>query len=161
VAYAESVGSSSWAPWLVAANALGALVGGLAYSSHAPDRDPVRDLALGLGALVAAYALVAMTPGSVALMAPLAVLSGVGLPPVLTCVFQLVDRLAPPGTTTEAFAWLISAFLAGSSLGAFAAGALSDSRLTGAAFLVASGSSLAAVAVALPLLRGASGPRGG
>ena len=161
VAYAESVGSSSWAPWLVAANALGALVGGLAYSSHAPDRDPVRDLALGLGALVAAYALVAMTPGSVALMAPLAVLSGVGLPPVLTCVFRLVDRLAPPGTTTEAFAWLISAFLAGSSLGAFAAGALSDSRLTGAAFLVASGSSLAAVAVALPLLRGASGPRGG
>ena len=161
VAYAESVGSASWASWLVAANALGALVGGLAYSSHAPQRDPVRDLALGLVVLAATYALLAWTPESALLMAPLAVLSGVGLPPVLTCVFQLVDRLAPTGTSTEAFAWLISAFLAGSSLGAFAAGALADSGLTSVAFLLASGSSLVALAFAVPLLRGASGPRVG
>ena len=121
----------------------------------------MRDLALGLVVLVATYALLARTPGSALLMAPLAVLSGVGLPPVLTCVFQLVDRLAPTGTTTEAFAWLISAFLVGSSVGAFAAGALADAGLTSAAFLLASGSSLVALASAVPLLRGASAPRVG
>jgi MFS family permease len=161
VAYAESVGSPSWAPWLVAANAFGALVGGLVYSAHAPGRGPVRDLRLGLGALVATYALQAATPGAAGVMALLTALGGLGLPPLLTCLFQLVDRLAPPGTTTEAFAWLISAFLAGSSLGAFTAGALADGGLTYVAFLAGAASSLAALAVALPLLRGASGPHGG
>ena len=169
VAYAESVSAPGWASWLVAANALGALAGGLAYSGRAPCRNPLRDLPAGLVVLVATYAALAWTPDHPAVMAVLAVLSGVGLPITLTCVFQVVDRLAPPGTTTEAFAWLISAFLAGSSLGAFAAGTLADGGSTGAAFLVASGSSLAALAVAVPLLgvvavgrppvRGASAPR--
>jgi MFS family permease len=148
VAYAESTGSRGLAPWLVAANALGALVGGVAYSPRAPHRDPRRDLLLGLGVIAATYAALAWVPSNALVMGLLAVASGVGLPPVLTCVFQLVDRLAPPGTTTEAFAWLISAFLVGSSAGAAAAGSLSDAGRIGGAFLVAAGSALAAVAVA-------------
>lgn len=154
VAYAESVSAPGWASWLVAANALGALAAGLAYSGRAPHRDPLRDLPLGLLTLVVTYAVLALTPAQPAVMAVLAVLSGVGLPLSLTCVFQVVDRLAPVGTTTEAFAWLISAFLAGSSVGALAAGALSDGGAIGAAFLVAAGSALAALVVAVPLLRG-------
>ncbi len=154
VAYAESVSAPGWASWLVAANALGALAGGLAYSGRAPHRDPLRDLPLGLLTLVVTYAALAWTPAQPAVMAVLAVLSGVGLPLTLTCVFQVVDRLAPVGTTTEAFAWLISAFLAGSSVGALTAGALSDGGAIGAAFLVAAGSAFAALVVAVPLLRG-------
>lgn len=161
VAYAESVDASAWAPWLVAANALGALVGGVAYSSHAPRRDPVRDVGLTLAVLTATYALSATTPHLPALMAGLTVLSGLGLPPLLTCVFQLVDRLAPPGTMTEAFAWLISAFLGGSSLGAFVAGWLAAGGLIREAFLVGAASTGAALAVSVPLLRGVSGPRAG
>ena len=85
--------------------------------------------------------------------------SGVGLPVVLTCVFQLVDRLAPPGTTTEAFAWLISAFLVGSSAGAAAAGSLSDAGRIGGAFLVAAAASLAALAIARTVVsRGVDDP---
>ena len=41
-----------------------------------------------------------------------------------------------------------------SSIGAFAAGALADGGSIGAAFLVAAGASLAALAVAVPVLRG-------
>ena len=92
-------------------------------------------------------------PSNVAVMGLLTVASGLGLPPVLTCVFQLVDRFAPPGTTTEAFAWLISAFLVGSSAGAVAAGSLSDADRIGGAFVVAAGSALAALAVARFVVR--------
>ena len=167
VAYAETAGDRGLAPWLVAANALGALIGGVAYSPRAPHRDPRRDLLLGLAVLVVPYAALATVPSAVWVTGLLAVASGLGLPPVLTCVFQLVDRLAPQGTTTEAFAWLISAFLVGSSVGAAVAGALSDSGRIGEAFLVAAASSLVALAIARavvrlgvedPALRGASTP---
>jgi MFS family permease len=161
VAYAESIGDRGLAPWLVAANALGALVGGVAYSPRPPHRDPRRDLLLGLGVIVVTYAALALVPGSIVVMGLLTVASGIGLPPVLTCVFQLVDQLAPAGTTTEAFAWLISAFLVGSSAGAAAAGALSDTGRIGAAFLVAAGSALAALAVARLVVSRASLMRAG
>lgn len=153
VAYAESVGDRGLAPWLVAANALGALIGGVAYSPRAPHRDPRRDLLLGLGVLVVTYAALAVVPSTPWVMGLLTIASGLGLPPVLTCVFQLVDRLAPPGTTTEAFAWLISAFLVGSSVGAAAAGSLSDAGWIGAAFLVAAAASLVALAIARTVVR--------
>ncbi|HEV7147710.1 MAG TPA: MFS transporter [Pedococcus sp.] len=148
VAFAESVGARSAAPWLVAANALGALVGGVAYSPRAPHRPFRADLLRGLAVLVVTYAGLAWAPRDVLLMGGFAVLSGVGLPPVLTCVFQLVDELAPVGTTTEAFAWLISAFLVGSSVGAAMAGSLSDAGRIGLAFLVGGASCLVALGVA-------------
>lgn len=159
VAYAEEAGDRGLAPWLVAANALGALVGGVAYSPRAPHRDPRRDLLLGLGVLVVTYAALATVPSAVWVTGLLTVASGVGLPPVLTCVFQLVDRLAPPGTTTEAFAWLISAFLVGSSVGAAAAGALSDSGRIGGTFLMAAAASLVALTIARTVVsRGVDDP---
>ena len=157
VAYAESVGARGAAPWLVAANAVGAFAGGVAYSPRAPHREPARDLLLGLALLAVTYAALSLVPSRVAVMAVLTVASGLGLPPVLTCVFQLVDRLAPAGTTTEAFAWLISAFLVGSSGGAAAAGALSDAARVGGAFLVAAASALVALGVGWLVVREGAG----
>jgi predicted MFS family arabinose efflux permease len=161
VAYAESTGHRALASWLVAGNALGALLGGLGYSPRAPHRDPRRDLLLGLALLVVTYAALAAVPADVAVMGVLTVASGLGLPAVLTCVFQLVDRLAPAGTTTEAFAWLISAFLVGSSAGAALAGLLSDGGHVAATFLMAAGWSVLAALVAAGAVRGASAPRVG
>ena len=158
VAYAESVGSRGLAPWLVAANAFGALLGGVGYSPRAPHREPRRDLLLGLVVIVVSYAALAAVPAQRPLMVLLTVLSGVGLPVVLTCVFQLVDRLAPVGTTTEAFAWLISAFLVGSSVGAAVAGTMSDAGRIGGSLLVGSVASLAALGVASVVVRGAWSP---
>jgi hypothetical protein len=161
VAYAESVGSRGLAPWLVAANAFGALLGGITYSPRAPHREPRRDLLLGLAVIVVTYAALASVPTSRPVMVLLTVLTGVGLPVVLTCVFQLVDQLAPVGTTTEAFAWLISAFLVGSSVGAAAAGVLADADRIGGALLVGSAASLAALGVAGVVVRGAWSPPAG
>jgi len=161
VAWAESVGDRGLAPWLVAANALGALAGGVAYSPRAARRDPRRDLVLGVGLIVVSYAALSLVPTNPWLMGLLTVASGVGLPVALTCVFQLVDRLAPAGTTTEAFAWLISAFLVGSSVGAAAAGSLSDAGRVSGAFMVAAASSALAWLVSAALVRGVSAPRAG
>jgi MFS family permease len=55
-------------------------------------------------------------------MSVLAFVSGVSLAPVLACSFALVDRLAPEGTVTEAFAWIVAAIGAGGSLGSFVSG---------------------------------------
>jgi hypothetical protein len=161
VAHAEAAGDRRLGAWLVAANALGALLGGVTYSVHAAHRDPLHDLPLAVGALALSYLALALSPDAV--IGAAAVVSGVFLPVTLTCMFQLVDRLAPTGTTTEAFAWLISAFLVGSSMGATAAGSMSQAGLVPGAFLVGAGSSAAAALGATLLVRriaGASGPRG-
>jgi adenylyltransferase/sulfurtransferase len=46
-------------------------------------------------------------------MAGLLVLSGLGLPVLLTVGFLTVDRVAPAGTAAEAFAWVGTAFAVG------------------------------------------------
>ncbi|GAA5007830.1 hypothetical protein GCM10025734_49250 [Kitasatospora paranensis] len=62
-------------------------------------------------------------------MAGLALLSGVGLAPLLAAAFVLVAELAPTGTVTEAFAWLITLFATGNAAGYAVSGALVDASL--------------------------------
>jgi MFS family permease len=150
-AYSESAGSRSFAGWLIAANAFGALVSGLLYSTRPPAANPSLRLTLLVAALALGYAPLALTP-SPAQMAPLAMISGMALPPLLTCVFILVDLLAPRGTVTEAFAWVVTAFLIGSSAGSAAAGALAQHADPVTAFLAGAGySALAALVVVRPV----------
>jgi hypothetical protein len=59
-------------------------------------------------------------------MLGLMVLTGLFLAPLLTAAFGLIAELAPRGTTTEAFAWLVTLFVAGSSVGAAAVGPVLD-----------------------------------
>jgi predicted MFS family arabinose efflux permease len=113
----------------------------------------LRDLPLAVAALAVCYLVLALSPDAV--IGAASVLSGLFLPVTLTCMFQLVDRLAPAGTTTEAFAWLISAFLVGSSAGAAAAGSLSQAGHITGAFLVGAGSSALAAGGAWLVVRGA------
>ncbi len=157
VAHAEAAGDRGLGAWLVAANALGALIGGVTYSGRAARRDPLRDLPLAIVALAVSYLALALSPAAV--IGAAAVLSGLFLPVTLTCMFQLVDRLAPAGTTTEACAWLISAFLVGSSFGAAAAGSLSQAGHIVGAFLVAAAASGLGALAAWLVVRGARAPR--
>ncbi len=155
--YADAAGDRRLAGLLLAGNAAGALAAGLVYGSRPPAPDPARRLRLLVAAQALGYAPLALTPPPAA-MAFLAVLSGLALAPLLTCTFVLVDRLAPAGTATEAFAWVVTAFLVGSSAGSALAGVLvqrSDLRL---AFLAGAGSSVLALllVVAAP---GAARPR--
>jgi MFS family permease len=159
VAHAEDAGDRGMGAWLVAANALGALLGGIFYSSRAARRDPLRDLPRAVAGLTTCSLVLAVSPDRV--IGAAAVLSGVFLPITLTCMFQLVDWLAPPGTTTEAFAWLITAFLVGSSIGAASAGSLSQAGHVTGAFLVAAAAAGVAAVGATLVVRGASSPHGG
>ncbi|MBL7259085.1 MFS transporter [Paractinoplanes lichenicola] len=121
--YAEAAGDRSLSGWLLAAQAGGALVGGLIYTRATPGgprRLPVLTAIFTVG-----YLPLLIAPGTAA-MTVLLILSGLMLPPVLTAVFLAADRLAPPGTAVEAFAWIMTAFSVGSALGAAVAGPLTD-----------------------------------
>ncbi|WP_211258745.1 MFS transporter [Spirillospora albida] len=121
VAYAEEHGSDLASGLLLACMSAGALAGGLLYGARPWPGEPHRRLPPLLAALAAGYVPLVLAPGLVA-MSVLAFVSGVFLAPVLACSFALVDRLAPAGTVTEAFAWVVAAVGAGSALGSAVAG---------------------------------------
>ncbi|WP_187352102.1 MFS transporter [Allosaccharopolyspora coralli] len=152
-AYAEQLGTPSVASWLIAANALGALAGGLAYTTASAAANHHRRLQLLLCALALGYAplmIQTSTPGTMLL----AILSGLALPPVLACSFTLIAQLAPEGTITEAHAWMITAFGAGNATGSALAGLAADtasSRLALATSVIMA--LLALLATAPPLVR--------
>jgi MFS family permease len=133
------------AGWLLAAWAVGALAGGLTAAGRRwtlpPERRLIRLLVLFGVAFVPAL-LARSLPAMAAAMA----LSGAFLAPTLACIFVLTGSRALQGTITETFAWLTSAFLVGSAVGAAAAGTLSGSgsgvrgfALAGAIVLVGAG----------------------
>ncbi|MFI2709261.1 MFS transporter [Micromonospora sp. NPDC018662] len=117
--YAEAAGDRRLSGWLLAAQATGALVGGLCWTRvrpGGPGRLPVLAAALTVGFLP-----LLLAPGPVP-MAGLLAVSGLALPPVLTAVFLTAERLAEPGTVAEAFAWVSTAFVVGSAAGSALAG---------------------------------------
>jgi MFS family permease len=120
--YAEAAGDRSWAGWLLAANAAGALVGGL-VNTRFPQ--PARRLPMLAAALAAGYLPLVIAPVP-PVMLLLMVASGLSLPPLLAATFLTVDRIAPPGTAAEAFAWVATAFTSGAAFGAALDGAILD-----------------------------------
>ncbi|POM27410.1 Major Facilitator Superfamily protein [Actinomadura rubteroloni] len=162
VAYAERAGRAEASGLLLAAMAAGALTGGLVYGALSFTRDPAARLPWLLAALAAGYVPLAWAP-PLPVMLVLAFASGVFLAPSLACCFSLVDRLAPAGTVTEAFAWIVAAVGAGSSLGSFAAGFGQDlAGVPGAFAGAAAGGALALLTVltAARLLRPVPAPAG-
>lgn len=111
-AHAEEVASRSAAAWLIAANAVGALIGGVVNTMVRPAVDPSRRVFWLAALLTAGYAPLVAAPGLVGTV-PFAVVSGLALPPTLACVFVLVGAATPAGTATEAFAWVVTGFGAG------------------------------------------------
>jgi hypothetical protein len=60
-------------------------------------------------------------------MGLLVILAGLPIAPLIASRNQLVERVAPRGTATEAFTWPLTALVTGLSLGAASAGALVES----------------------------------
>ncbi|BCB75864.1 MFS transporter [Phytohabitans flavus] len=145
---AEDAGDRSWAGWLLAAQATGALVGGLINTKIklAERHAPWIAAALAIGYLPLAFT------ASPPVLLPLAVLSGLALPPLLTATFVTVDRIAPSGTAAEAFAWVATAFTSGAALGAALDGAILDGTASVAAGFVLSPVVIGASAVLYRLL---------
>lgn len=123
-AYAETVRSGSWSGWLLAAQGVGALIGGLVWARLAPADNPRRLPRIAL--LMAVAYLPLLVRGDPAVMLALVAVSGLALPPLLTDTFLSVDRTAPEGTAAEAFAWVATAFSVGSAAGSALTGILLD-----------------------------------
>ncbi len=75
-------------------------------------------------------------------MAALAFVSGLGLAPLLAAAFVLVAELAPAGTVTEAFAWLVTLFATGNAAGSATSGLLVDTSLQAVALCSVAGIAL-------------------
>ena len=120
-AFASEHGVPEVGGTLVAIQAVGSVIGGLWFGARkwrgpAEKRLPATALvfALCLAPLVAVPSLGAAFP----LMA----LSGVGLAPMISLIYLLLDSLAPPGTAVEATGWVLTAIIVGAAFGNGAAG---------------------------------------
>jgi MFS family permease len=147
VSYAERHAVPGGAPVLLALNSGGALVGALVYGVVRWRGPARRRVAVCAGGLAVSYSLLAIVPPP-PYMAGLMVVTGLFLAPLLTVTFVLIGDLAPRGTTTEAFAWLITLFAVGNSVGSGVVGVVLDRaglHWAGACSIIGVGWSLAAV----------------
>jgi len=144
-AHAERLGVPPAAGVLLAVWTLGSLTGGLLNGALAWKATPRRRLLTLAAALAAAFAPLALTPSLVPFGLLLAI-AGLPIAPYLAAGYTLVGQAAPQGTTTEAFTWVTTGFLAGLAAGSALAGAVVQTAGPVAAFLTAS-AALAAAAV--------------
>jgi predicted MFS family arabinose efflux permease len=106
---------------LIAAQAAGSLVGGLAYGSRDWGPDAPRRLAL-LALVMALTMAPLVAASSLASAFVLMLISGVALAPTVSVLYVLLDSVAPRGTATEATGWVLTAFVVGASAGTALAG---------------------------------------
>jgi MFS family permease len=147
-AFCEDVATRSTAGLLLAIWSFGSGVGGIAYGARhwtlpAFRRYPRCAIALPLGFLPLAF------PGSVAVMAPFAFISGLSIAPLISTGSHVVGDIAPEGAVTEAFTWPITALVIGISLGNAAAGAIAGTSGWRTSFLIATCAALIGAAIAV------------
>lgn len=152
---AEALGSTAAAGPLLGIWGAGSLVGGM-IATRLGGADSAGGLLLVLGVLAAGHLALVGAAGSVLALAAVLVVAGAAIAPTFAIVYAMVDRVAPAGTATEAFAWLATATAIGGSVGAAAAGVIADHAGPAVAFALAGGAGVVAV-VATLLRAGALG----
>jgi MFS family permease len=131
-AFGEAHGSRAQGGFALSCFALGSLLGGVWVGTRPPSRGLATRFTLALAALALALLPPLVAP-SIPVMCALMLIAGVPIAPMFASSYGLVDELAVPGTTTEAFALLGTAIVAGLSLGTSVSGAAIDQfGLTGA-----------------------------
>ena len=159
VAYQEHVDRAGLSGVLLGTNAAGALVGGLYYGARQWRAGPARQLPLLLLGMFLCYLPLVTVPHPIVVGA-LVFCAGLFLAPVLTCGFSIIGEVAPPGTATEAFAWMVTAVLTGNAVGASTAGAAEAHLGIWASFLALGVAGAAAYTTAALSRRGARRPSG-
>jgi MFS family permease len=102
-------------------------------------------LALPLGILALA------APSTLAAMAPLVLIAGACVAPLVATRNELVGGVAPPDARTEAYTWPVTAFVGGIAIGQALAGSLAEGPGWRYAFLV--GAAFAAVGALIAVVR--------
>jgi MFS family permease len=144
-AAADGLGSAAAAGPLLGIWGAGSLLGGLLAVRLGGGAHGATGLSLVLCALTAGHLLLVPAAGSVLAMAAVLLVAGAAIAPTYATVYAMVDRAAPAGNATEAFAWLATAVAIGASVGAAVAGALADSAGPAAAFGLAAGAGAVAL----------------
>ncbi|MDQ6805119.1 MAG: MFS transporter [Actinomycetota bacterium] len=134
-ALATQNGDPAAAGILLGAFAGGSLLGGLLYGSRTW-RGSLRQRYIFLTAMFAAGMAPLIIAGAIPVMAVLMAVAGLTLAPVAACAFALIEEVAPPGTTTEAFTWVFTANMTGAAAGAAIAGPVIHSSGIRAALLI-------------------------
>lgn len=125
VAFAEHHGAPGAASFMVAAFAVGSLVGAIAYGArHWPGSTPVKLFFsfwwLGLGTIP-----MLLAPG-ISSMTVAVFIAGLAIAPSMITANLFVEQVAPQARLTEAFAWMGSAGATGVGIGSITAGYLVD-----------------------------------
>ncbi|MDX3020136.1 MFS transporter [Streptomyces acidiscabies] len=124
---ALTAGERHTAEWLAGALpagvSVGALLGTAVWTALPLPVSLGRQLALSSALFAAAWVPLCLDPPPYAALV-LATLPGAVFGALLTCAYQVVTELAPPGTLVEAYGWLIASFGLGQALGTAAAGLL-------------------------------------
>jgi MFS family permease len=134
-ALATRHGQPALAGVLMGALAAGSLLGGLLYGARTW-RGSLGQRYVFLNAMFAVGMAPLIVAGAIPVMVALMAIAGFTLAPVTACAFGLIEEVAPPGTTTEAFTWLFTANMTGAAAGAAAAGAVIHSSGIRAALLI-------------------------
>ncbi|MGW2858239.1 MFS transporter [Streptomyces sp. NPDC001205] len=132
VSLATDLGMDLLSGLIPAALSLGSLVGGFLYGRRTWPGSLTGQLLTAAALFAAGWLPLTAATGPVCSVALTAV-PGLLLTAVITSAFLTVDALAPPGTTTEAYAWLIAAVGTGQAAGTALAGALAEHPRLGAA----------------------------
>lgn len=151
-AFGDEQGAPELGAILIAVWSVGSAIGGFMFGVR-PRRAPLADVHRRLTfALPFTFAplLVASSP---ALMLMLLIPAGLFIAPVIATRNELALAAAPPGTTTEALTWPVTALVGGISIGAAAGGTLIDASGWQAA-VVAGVAGAAAAALLAAVRRG-------
>jgi MFS family permease len=148
-AFSAEEGARELAGVLLAVWSCASGVGGLAWGVLGT-RVPLIEAHLRFAWLLPLAVAPLLLAGSPVSMAPLAILAGLPIAPLIASRNQLVERVAPAGTSTEAFTWPLTALVAGVAVGAATAGSVieASSWAGGVGVAIAVGLVGAAVVVA-------------
>ena len=147
-AFATEEGSRAAAGVLIAAQGGASLIGGLWYGARVWSIPLDRRYVIALGVFGVSF-IPLVAAWSIASMAVLVILTGFALAPTSAIEYSLVDRVAPAGTTSEAFAWLITATVFGAGTGEAICGAVVNGGHIDLSLLISTAGALTAAGIAL------------
>jgi MFS family permease len=126
-AFSEDVGDAALAGVLLALWSAASGVGGLVFGARQTRRE-LLETYLVISMLFPLACLPLIAASSPLAMGLLVLLAGAPIAPLIATRNELISIVAPSGTGTEAFTWLMTALIAGLSLGTAMAGAVIDAR---------------------------------
>ena len=120
-AFSDIEGSAAMAGVLLALWSLASGVGGLVFGARAPRRE-LLDTYLAVTLIFPIVCVPLILASSPVAMGVLVLAAGAPIAPLIATRNQLIAIVAPAGTGTEAFSWLMTSLIAGISLGTAVAG---------------------------------------